>query len=316
MALHPEITPFADGMLSVDGTHNLYWEQSGNPDGIPVVFLHGGPGGGTMPVHRRFYDPADYRIVMFDQRGCGRSTPLGEIKDNTTAHLIADIEALRRHFGIDRWLVTGGSWGCTLALAYGEEYPERCLGFIVSGVSLARASEDEWFLRGMRTIFPEVWRTFAEFLPEAERGDLLANYYRRVTDPDPAVHLPAARAWAHFDMSFVSLTPNLEMLSHYANDTSSLALARLTSHYMFNRWFLPEGVLLDRIDRIRHLPGSIVQARYDICTPVIEADTLARAWPEAEFVIVPVAGHTRLDPGNQEALVAASDRMKLRISSS
>jgi proline iminopeptidase len=312
-ALYPPIEPFESGWLEVGSSHKVYWEQSGNRDAIPVLFLHGGPGGGTLPVHRQFYNPDRYRIVLLDQRGCGRSTPLGETKDNTTAHLVADLEKLRQHLGIAEWLVTGGSWGCTLSLAYAQAHPERCLGLIVNGVSLGRSREDGWFLQGMSAIFPEVWRRFADFLPAEERDDLLKHYYRRLTDPDPKVHMPAAESWALYDMSFASLRPNQELLQKYATGPSALALARLTSHYLINRWFLRENALLDGINRIRHLPGIIVQARYDICTPLMEADTLARSWPEAEFVIVPVAGHTRLDPENQQALVAASERMWERL---
>src|SRR5258708_662891 len=192
--LFPPIEPYATGRLAVDGRHSLYWEESGNPQGLPVIFLHGGPGAGATPTHRRFFDPASYRIIIFDQRGAGRSTPLGEITDNTTRHLVADIERLRQHFGVERWVVFGGSWGSTLALSYAEAYPERCRALVLRGIFLCRRSEIDWFLNGVRAVFPEAWRAFAAAIPEGERGDLLTAYYRRLVDPDPAVHLAAARA--------------------------------------------------------------------------------------------------------------------------
>ena len=206
--LYPEIDPYGTGRLKRDGLHSLYWEQSGNPEGTPVLFLHGGPGAGASPAHRRFFDPAHYRIVIYDQRGAGRSTPLGELRDNTTPHLVADIERLREHLGIERWLVFGGSWGSTLALAYGIAHPERCLGFVLRGIFLCRRSEIDWFLYGLRHLFPEAWRAFSGALPEAERGDLLAGYYRRLIDPDPTVHLPAARAWSTYEGMCSTLLPS------------------------------------------------------------------------------------------------------------
>ena len=197
--LYPEIAPYSAGTLELDGLHTMYWEQSGNPDGAPVLFLHGGPGAGASPAHRRFFDPAHYRVVIFDQRGAGRSTPLGELRDNTTPHLVADIERLRSRLGIERWLVFGGSWGSTLALAYGEAHPGRCTGFILRGMFVCRRSEINWFLYGLRNLFPEAWQAFAALIPEAERGDLLAAYYLRLTHPDTAVHPPAARAWNTYE---------------------------------------------------------------------------------------------------------------------
>ena len=221
--LYPEIEPFETGRLAVDGLHSLYWEQSGNPDGAPVVFLHGGPGAGATPAHRRFFDPRHYRIVIFDQRGAGRSTPLGEVARNTTDHLVADIEALRRWLGVESWLVFGGSWGSSLALAYAETHPERCRGLILRGVFLCRRQEVDWFMTGMRSIFPEAWRAFAEHLPPAERGDLLASYHRRLIDPDPAVHLPAARAWSRYEGACSTLRPSGETAAHFADPRTALA---------------------------------------------------------------------------------------------
>src|SRR3954468_219626 len=217
-ALFPEIEPSRRGMLRLDAVHSMYWEECGNPAGVPVVFLHGGPGAGSTPKHRRLFDPAAYRIVVYDQRGAGRSTPLGELRDNTTPHLIADLEALRGHLGIERWLVFGGSWGSTLAIAYAEAHPERCLGLVLRGIFLCRPSEIEWFLYGLKAIFPEAWRAFASFIPEAERGDLLSAYYGRLVDPDPAVHLPAARSWSVYEGSCSTLLPNPALVADFATD--------------------------------------------------------------------------------------------------
>jgi proline iminopeptidase len=311
--LFPEIEPYANGALAVDSLHALYWETCGSPQGVPLVFLHGGPGGGCLPHHRRFFDPSFWRIALFDQRGAGRSVPLAGITDNTTPHLVDDIERLRRHLGVERWLVFGGSWGSTLALAYAEAHPERCLGLVLRGIFLARPSEFDWFMHGMGQIFPEAWRAFAEFLPGDERGDLLGNYYRRLTDPDPAVHHPAARAWDTYESACSTLLPPLEAMPRFETDTSALAIARIEAHYFVHRAFLEDNQLLRDIGRIRHLPCTIVQGRYDIVCPVVSADTLARAWPGAELVVVADAGHSVREPGVTRELVAAVERMRGRI---
>ena len=312
-ALFPEIEPYANGGLAVDRLHTLYWETCGNPPGVPLLFLHGGPGGGCLPHHRRFFDPALWRIVLFDQRGAGRSVPLAEIADNSTPHLVEDIERLRRHLGVERWVVFGGSWGSTLALAYAETHPERCLGLVLRGIFLARPSELEWFMHGMRQIFPEAWRAFAWFLPAEERGDLLGNYYRRLTDPDPAVHHPAARAWDAYESACSTLLPPVDAMPRFETDTSALAIARIEAHYFVHRAFLEDNQLLRDIGRIRHLPCTIVQGRYDIVCPIVSADTLARAWPGAELVVVADAGHSVREPGVTRELVAAVERMRARI---
>jgi proline iminopeptidase len=310
--LYPPIEPYAHGMLPLDGVHAMYWETSGRRDGLPVVFLHGGPGGGSSPRHRRFFDPRAYRIVVYDQRGAGRSTPLGELRDNTTPHLVADLETLRRHLGIERWLVFGGSWGSTLALAYAEAHPDRCLGLVLRGIFLCRPSEIDWFLHGLRAIFPEPWERFAGHLPEAERPDLLRAFHRRLTDPDPAVHLPAAKAWSIYEGSCSTLLPSRETVDHFASDVVALGLARIEAHYFVNDIFLPPNALLDRIDRIRHLPCTIVQGRYDVVCPIVTAHELARAWPEAEYRIVDDAGHSVWEPGIAAALVEACDAFARR----
>lgn len=307
-SLHPFITPYASGMLETAGRHRIYWETSGNPDGIPVLFVHGGPGSGTSPVQRRFFDPARYRIVLFDQRGSGRSTPHGELVDNTTPHLIADMEALRRELGIASWLVFGGSWGSTLALAYAEAHPERCRGLVLRGIFLCRKSEIDWFLHGIRTLFPEAQRRLAEFIPEDERHDLLTAYHRRLVDPDPTVHQPAAHHWATFEASCSTLLPNPELVSAFGDDKRALSLSRIEAHYFVNNIFLPDNSLLANVDRIRGIPAIIVQGRYDAVCPIVSADELARAWPEARYVIVPDAGHSAFEPGIARELVAACDR--------
>ena len=309
-AFYPEIEPYETGAPAVDGRHSLYWEQSGKADGVAVVFLHGGPGSGSTPTHRRFFDPAHYRIVVFDQRGAGRSTPAAETIDNTTPHLVADIEALRDHLNIARWIVFGGSWGSTLALAYAEAHPGRCLALVLRGIFLCRRREIDWFLHGMGTIFPEHWRAFAEALPADERGDLLANYHRRLTDPDPAVHLPAAHAWSVYEARCSTLRPNPEVVAAFESDAAALSLARIEAHYFINASFMAENALLDNVGALRAIPAVIVQGRYDVVCPPVTADELARAWPEADYRIVDDAGHSAMEPGIRAALIGAMERFK------
>ncbi|MCW8862852.1 MAG: prolyl aminopeptidase, partial [Rhodospirillales bacterium] len=288
--LYPDLSPYDTGCLGLDGLHKMYWEQGGNPCGIPVVFLHGGPGAGIQPLHRRFFDPARYRIVAFDQRGCGRSRPLGELHDNTTDDLIADMERLREHLGVDRWLVFGGSWGSTLGLVYASRFPDRCLGLILRGVFLGSKAEIDWFLNGMGTVFPDAWRRFAEFLPEDERGDLLSAYFMRLTNPNPAIHGPAAVSWCVYENSCSHLLPRMPGAARVKGarhpNPAAIALARIEAHYMKNDCFLPDGHIMDAVGRFRHLPATIVQGRYDMVCPVVTADALSRAWPEADLRIV------------------------------
>ncbi|NQV84016.1 MAG: prolyl aminopeptidase [Rhodospirillales bacterium] len=313
--LFPKLEPFANGMLSLDGGHEMYWEQSGNPDGAPVVFLHGGPGAGANPAHRRFFDPQFYRIVIFDQRGAGRSLPVSNLTDNTTEHLINDIEALRRHLTIERWMMFGGSWGSTLALAYGINHPERCTGFILRGVFLGDTRELDWFTHGIRNVFPEAWNEFSGFLPESERGDITAAYYRRLTDLDPSVHLPAAEAWNRYEGSCSVLLVDFGDASPASGSASAqaLSLARIEAHYFENGMFLEDGYLLDNIAAVRDHPAVIVQGRYDMICPIVTADKLAAAWPGADYVIVPNAGHSAMEPGIRTALVKATQDMKLHL---
>jgi len=310
--LYPPIEPGRTGSLRLDARHTMYWEQSGNPRGAPALFLHGGPGAGATAIHRRFFDPDHWRIVIFDQRGAGRSTPLGEIADNSPAHLVADIERLRTALGIEKWLVFGGSWGSTLALDYAETHPQRCSGLVLRGIFLCRGEEIAWFLYGVRRIFPEAWRAFSGFLPEAERGDLLDAYYRRLLDPNSRIHMPAARAWSTYEGACSTLLPNAEAAAAFADERLALGLARIEAHYFSRHIYAGDRDLIARIGRVRQLPATIVQGRYDMVCPIASADELARAWPEAEYVVVPDAGHSAMEPGIREQLVLATDRMKQR----
>ncbi len=309
--LFPEIEPYEHGMLRLDGLHEMYWEQSGNAQGTPALFLHGGPGAGAGAMQRRFFDPGHYRIIVFDQRGAGRSMPYGEIKDNTTSHLVADMETLRRHLGVEKWLLFGGSWGAALAMAYGAEHPSRCIGFILRGVFLGRAHEIEWFLSGMATVFPEAGRAFSEFLPERERADPLEGYYLRLIDPDPGLHMPAARAWCAYESSCSYLEPNIE--PRPPGNAASLAMARIEAHYFKHSMFLGSEPLLGRVGPLGAIPAIIVHGRYDMICPIANAYELARAWPQAQLRIIPRAGHSALEPDILRALVEATDEFsKLR----
>jgi proline iminopeptidase len=305
--LYPPIEPNRHGWLAVDSVHKLYWEESGNPKGVPVVFLHGGPGAGCAPVHRRFFDPSHYRIILFDQRGAGRSVPNADITDNTTRHLVSDLEELRQHLNVERWLVFGGSWGSTLALAYGQAHAERCLGFVLRGIFLFTIAEVDWFMHLMGRIFPEAARMFRDFIPPIERNDLLHAYYRRLISPDPTVHLPAAQCWCTYEeaCSRLMVEPGDPRLS-----SAVLAMARIEAHYMVNRGFIEEGQLLRDIHKLHGLPATIVQGRYDIVCPITSADQLARAWPGAGYHIVPDAGHSAMEPGIRAALVGAANRYR------
>jgi proline iminopeptidase len=308
--LFPEIGPFETGYLPLTDGHVMYWEQVGNPRGRPVLFLHGGPGAGAGAVHRRFFDPAHWRIVIFDQRGAGRSRPLGCLDANTTTHLVADIEHLRSYLAIDRWLLFGGSWGSTLALAYTQTHPAHVAGLVLRGVFLGREAEVDWFLTGLKQIFPDAHAAFAGHLPPEERGDLLGSYLRRLTDPDPAVHMAAARAWSIYEGSCSTLLPSPDTVHSFAQDRTALGLARIEAYYFANRLFLPERGLLGHMAAIGHIPAEIVQGRYDMVCPAVTAFELAAAWPAARLTIVPDAGHSALEPGVRRALVAAVERFR------
>ncbi|MBW4023446.1 MAG: prolyl aminopeptidase [Proteobacteria bacterium] len=306
--LFPEIAPYGSGYLPRGAGHSVYWEQAGNPRGVPALFLHGGPGAGAGSVHRRFFDPRLWRAVLFDQRGAGRSRPLGGLDDNTTAHLVEDIEALRSHLGIERWLLFGGSWGSTLAICYAQAHPERVSACVLRGIFLGRDSEVDWFLHGVRAVFPDAHDQFLGFLPAAERGDVLGAYRRRLNDPDPRIHGPAARAWSVYEGSCSTLLPHPETVSTFARDRAALGLARIEAHYFAHHLFLPPEGLLAHMGRIRHIPAEIVQGRYDMVCPPQSAFELADAWTEARLTIVPDAGHSALEPGTRAALLAALDR--------
>lgn len=303
--LFPALTPNRHGMLAVDDIHTIYWEECGNPDGIPVLFLHGGPGAGLSPQHRRFFDPQRYRVILFDQRGAGKSTPLGEWRNNTTQLLIADIERLRAQFGIDQWLVFGGSWGSTLALAYGQAHPAACLGFVLRGIFLCTQAEIDWFIDGVRWFYPELHAEFAALIPPEERGDLLAAYAKRILSSDPTVYWPAARAWSRFEGRRVYLMPQPE---DAPNDALDLGVGRLESHYMANLGFFEEDQLIRNMGRIAHLPAVIVQGRYDAICPPLSAYRLRQAWPGAQLEMIPDAGHGALEHGIASALVRATER--------
>jgi proline iminopeptidase len=307
--LFKPLVSFRSGRLAVDARHELYWEECGNPAGTPVLFLHGGPGGGVSPQHRRFFDPAFYRIVLFDQRGAGQSTPLGEYRDNTTTLLVADIEQLRASLGIPQWLVFGGSWGSTLALAYGQAHPQACLGFILRGIFLGSQSEIDWFIDGIKGFYPEAHQRFAEFIPADERDDLIHAYEKRLFSDDPQTYLPAARSWNRYENSCVFLLPQEDQPD---SDTVSLGIGRLEAHYMLNACFLAPNQLLDGIDAIRHLPAVIVQGRYDVVCPPVSAHRLHAAWPQAQLRMIADAGHAALEPGTASALVAATEAFRLR----
>ncbi len=311
--LFAPIEPYATGKLPLDARHTMYWEQSGNANGVPAVFLHGGPGAGATATHRRFFDPAHYRIIIYDQRGAGRSTPLAAVIDNTLANLIADLEQLREHIGIDRWLVFGGSWGSTLALAYAQAHPERCRGLVLRGIFLCRQREIDWFIKGMRLVFPEAWRSFTEYLLPSERKDILGAYYRRLIDPDPAIHLPAARAWSSYEGACSTLLPSPDTVAAFGEDRVALGLARIEAHFFLNEVIPPERDLVAGVAPLRQIPAVIVQGRYDMVCPIASADELARAWPEADYVIVPDAGHSAMEPGIRSRLVVATERLKRRL---
>jgi proline iminopeptidase len=310
--LFPEIEPFDQGMLPVSDLHQIYYEQSGNPRGKPIVFLHGGPGGGSDPIHRRFYDPQTYRIIVFDQRGSGRSLPFAELRENTTWDLVQDIEKLREYLGIDRWVVFGGSWGSTLSLAYAETHPERVKALVLRGIFLCRRRELLWFYQeGANAIYPDTWEEYVQVIPENERQDMMAAYYRRLTSEDTAVQLAAARAWSIWEASTSKLIPTKDVIEVFTAPERALPLARIECHYFVNNSFFPtDNYLLENIDRIRHIPAVIVQGRYDIVCPIMSAWELSRAWPEAQLEIIPDAGHSAFEPGIIANLVKATEKFK------
>jgi proline iminopeptidase len=308
--LYPAINPFDTGRLKVSPIHELYYEQVGNPNGKPAVFLHGGPGGGLTLDYRRYFDPAVYRVVLFDQRGSGQSTPHASLEENTTWDLVADIERLREHLGIDRWLVFGGSWGSTLSLAYAETHPERVTELVLRGIFLCRPKEIQWFYQeGANWLFADVWEEYLNVIPEAERGDMMSAYYRRLTGKDEKAKIEAARAWSIWEGSTSKLFFDHHSIERFANTEFALAFARIECHYFMNNCFFEtDNYLVENVDKIRHIPGVIVQGRYDVVCPMTSAWDLHRAWPEADLRIIPDAGHSISEPGIIDGLVDATDR--------
>ena len=310
--LYPPIEPYDSGMLPVSELHTLHYEQCGNPEGKPVVFLHGGPGGGCNADSRRFFDPEAYRIILFDQRGCGRSTPHAELTDNTTWHLVADIERLREHLGIERWQVFGGSWGSTLALAYAETHPDRVSELVLRGIFMLRRAELEWFYQGgADALYADAWETFRDAIPEVERGDMMSAYYRRLTSEDAETRLAAAKAWSIWEASTSFLMPNRDYIDTAGGDTFATAFARIECHYFVHGGFFEhDGQLLTHASRLAGIPAVIVQGRYDVVCPMRSAWDLHRAWPQADLRIVQNAGHSSFEPGILHELVEATDRFR------
>ncbi|MGD1807501.1 prolyl aminopeptidase [Dapis sp. BLCC M126] len=308
--LYPPIQPYKTGNLKVSDLHTLYYEECGNPQGKPVVFLHGGPGGGITPIYRQYFDPKKWRIILFDQRGCGRSKPHAELNQNTTWDLVNDIEKLRLHLSIENWVVFGGSWGCTLALAYSQTYPESCTGLILRGVFLVRPKEISWFYQeGASKIFPDAWEEYLKPIPVAERHDLVKAYYQRLTSTDEKVRLEAARAWSIWEASTSKLIQDPNLMQSFGQSHFAVAFARIECHYFINKCFFEdEEQLLKNVNKIRHIPGVIVQGRYDVVCPMVSAWELHQAWPEAEFIVVPDAGHSVTERGIKDALIRATDK--------
>lgn len=310
LSLYPPIEPFSTGSLKVSDLHQIYYEVSGNPNGVPAVVCHGGPGGGSTPSMRRYFDPTKYKIIVFDQRGCGKSTPHAELRENTTWDLVGDIEKLREHLNIDRWLVFGGSWGSTLSLAYAEAHPERVLALVLRGIFTIRREEIDWFYQeGASWIFPDAWEDYVKPIPEAERGDFVSAYYKRLTGDDKAAQLAAAKAWSVWEGTTVSLLPSPERVESFGGDAFAIAFARIECHYFINRGFFErDDQLIANVGKIRDIPAVIVQGRYDVCTPMKTAWELHKAWPEAEFVVVQDAGHAASEPGIIHHLVEATNK--------
>lgn len=308
--LYPEITPYHTDKIKVSEIHTLYFEECGNPNGRPVVFLHGGPGGGIQPSYRQYFNPEKWRIILLDQCGCGQSAPFAELRENTTWDLVADIETLRQHLNIEKWAVFGGSWGSTLALTYGITHPESCTAFFLRGIFLLRKKEIDWFYQeGCSKIYPDAWEEYLKPIPLNERGDLVQAYHQRLTSPNAQVRRSAAKAWAIWEGSTSKLIPDDKMIEHYGEDNFAEAFARIECHYFTNKGFFTEdNFLLNNVHKIRHLPAVIVQGRYDVVCPCENAWDLHRAWPEAELKIIPNAGHSLSEIGTTDALIEATDR--------
>lgn len=314
LTFYPQIKPYVKHSLEVEPPHTLYIEECGNPNGVPVVFLHGGPGAGCEPYHRQFFDPEAYRIVLFDQRGCGRSAPHAELGGNTTQALVADMERIREHLGIERWLIFGGSWGSTLALVYTQTHPERVTGLIVRGIFLCRPDEIQWFYqRGADRIFPDHWEDFITLISEEERHDLVRAYHRRLTGDDEVQRMAAAKSWSCWEGRCATLLGRREVVEHYGNPYNALSLARIECHYFINNSFLAPNQIIDNAGALKGIPGVIVHGRYDMVCPLENAWELHRAWPDAQLRIIPDAGHSATEKGIVDALIRATDEMAKRL---
>ena len=302
--LYPDIEPYARHRLAVDEPHELYLEESGNPDGIPVLVVHGGPGGGCEDYHRRFFDAERFRIILMDQRGAGRSTPLAELEGNSTGTLVQDMETIRQFLGIDRWLLFGGSWGSTLSLVYAETYPERVLGLVLRGIFLCRPRDIQWFYQeGASRVFPDYWQDFLAPIPEAERGDMVTAYYRRLTSANELEQIQAAKAWSIWEGRCATLHPNPKVVEHFGHPHVAIALARIECHYFMNNAFLEPDQIVRDAGRLADIPGVIVHGRYDMVCPLDNALALHQAWPEAELHIIRDAGHSASEPAIVDALL-------------
>lgn len=308
--LFPEIEPYDTGFLDVDDIHTLYWEQSGNSDGVPIVVFHGGPGAGTSAILRRFFDPDYFRIILFDQRGAGKSTPHVCLENNTTAHLVDDIEKIRAHLSIDQWHVFGGSWGSTLALSYAAAYPEKIMSMVLRGIFLMEQADIDWFMYGNQHVFPEAWEQFSSFIPETRRDDLLEAYWEIFTGDNEAKKIEAAINWSLYESACALLIPNYETITNEEQKKRALSLAMTECHYFRNNLISTKGSLLNKVDIFRHIPTTIVHGRYDMVCPIISAHKLHNEWPEADYIIVPDAGHSALDPAIRSQLIQATEKLK------
>ena len=311
---YPAIDTHTHFRLAVDAIHEIHVEECGNPQGVPIVFLHGGPGSGCEAWQRRFFNPAIYRIILFDQRGCGRSTPHAELRANTTWDLVADMELIRQHCGIERWALFGGSWGSTLALAYAQTYPQRVTGLVLRGIFLTRQQDIDWFYQqGADRLYPDYWQDYLAVIPPDERHNLVAAYYRRLTSDDPAIRLAAAKAWAIWEGRTATLLPNNNVLEHFSNPQAALSIARIECHYFINNSFFRPNQLLDEAASLRDIPGYIIHGRYDTICPLEQAWALHQVWPQAQFKIIAGSGHSAMEKGIRSALVEATDELAGRL---
>lgn len=308
--LFPPITPYSSGYMPVDTPHEIYWEQSGNPDGEPVLFIHGGPGAGCSPIHRQYFDPDHYRIILFDQRGAGRSTPHACLEDNTTYALTRDIEQLREHLNIDKWHLFGGSWGSTLALFYASKHSNACLSMVLRGIFLMEQDGIDWLLYHNKNVFPEAWEQFVSIIPEEERDDLLTAYHKRLTSDDKKIQMEAAMSWSLYESACASLIPNYEIITTDEQRDQALAISLIECHYFATQLVNEKDGLLHKVDSFRHIPTTIIQGRYDMICPILSAHRLHTAWPEADYIVVPDGGHSAMDPAIRSRLIEATENMK------